>query len=313
MIIQVFVEKQPMWLTFLRGGLDRAAIPKDSFDDAIGPDKELKPELKAKGMKLYKTPDPEFTKITFNMADPIFAKNKLLRQALSLAYDAGKAIQLFYNGRALLAQGPIPPGLAGYDESYKNPYRQTNLEKAKELLAKAGYPNGEGLPPLEYLTISESTSRQWSDFDSQQFATLGVKLKINASSWPEYTAAVKNKRGQLLAGSGWNGDYPDAEDFLQLYYSKNAPPGPNDGSYSNPEYDRLYEKSLTLTDSPERTAIYKRMEEILAEDCPSLWIAHRVIYSLVQPWIKNFKRTTFDLSYAKYLRVDVARAEQGLK
>jgi oligopeptide transport system substrate-binding protein len=311
LVTQVFEEKQPMWLTFLSGRLDRATIPKDSFDQAVGPNKELKPELKGKGIVMYMNPDPEFTRMTFNMADPLFAKNKYLRQAISLAYDASQVIQIFYNGRAIPAQGPIPPGLAGYDESFKSPYRQFDLAKAKELLAKAGYPNGEGLPQLEYLTLSDSTSRQFSELDAKMLGAIGVKLKINVYSWPEYQAAVKNRRGQLIAGSAWTADYPDAENFLQLYYSKNAPPGANDGSYSNPEYDKLYEKALTMMDSPERLVVYKKMVDLLVEDCPAIFVAHRVSYSLVQPWLKNFKRTTFDHAFAKYLRVDVKAAEES--
>ena len=238
------------------------------------------------------------------MSDPLLGKNKLLRQALALAYDAASSIDLFYNGRAILAQGPIPLGFSGYDENYKNPYRQYNLAKAKELLAKAGYPDGNGLPELDYLTLSDSTSRQFSDFDEKQFAAIGVKIKIDSFSWPELVAAIKNHKGQLFAGSAWIADYPDAEDMLQVFYSKNGPPGPNDGSYSNPEFDKLYEKSLTLTDCPERTAIYKQMVDILAEDCPAIFMAQRIQYSMVQPWIKNFKLSRFDLGFARYLRID---------
>lgn len=299
-----------MWLTFMSGRLDATSIPKDSFDQAVGPDKELKPELKQKGMVLLKAPDTEFTRYTFNIADPLFAKNKYLRQALSMSYDINTAIQLFYNGRAIPAQGPIPPGIDGYDPAFKNPYRQYSIAKAKELLAKAGYPNGEGLPPLEYATLSSSLSRQWSEYDQKQFEAIGVKLKISTYSWPEYVSAVKHKRGQIFAAAAWIADYPDAENFLQLFYSKNAPPGPNDGSYSNPEFDKLYEKALTLTDTPERTALYRQMVQILVEDTPCIFLAHRVAFSLTQPWLKNFKRNMFELGRAKYYRIDLSAANK---
>jgi oligopeptide transport system substrate-binding protein len=306
-VVQVFVEQQPMWLTFLSGKIDTTTIPKDSFDQAVTSTKELKPELKEKGIKLGKSVDAEVTHMSFNMADPLMGKNKYLRQALSLSYDSPSAIQLFYNGRAIPAQGPIPPGLAGYDENFKNPYRQLNVAKAKELLAKAGFPGGKDLPALEYATLADSTSRQFTEFDQKQFAAIGVTLKVNTYSWPEFQAAIKNKRGQLWSYA-WTADYPDAENFLQLFYSKNASPGPNDENYSNPVFDKLYEKSLTMSDTPERTALYKQMVQILVEDCPWIFGAHRVIYTLSQPWVRNFKRNQFDLGRAKYYRIDVAAA-----
>jgi ABC-type transport system substrate-binding protein len=239
------------------------------------------------------------------MADPLIGKNKLLRQALSMAYDPTELIELFYKNRALPAQGPIPPGIPGYDEAFKNPYRQFNLAKAKELLARAGYPGGEGLPPIEYLTVSDTTSRQITEYLTKSFAALEVKLKMNTSSWPEFEASIKNRKGQLW-GFAWNGDYPDAENFLQLFYSKNASPGSNDANYSNPEFDRLYEKSLTMEDSPERTKLYRQMAQIVIEDCPWIFHVHRQVSWVTQPWLKNFQYNPIVLNDLKYLKIDQA-------
>ena len=77
---------------------------------------------------------------------------------------------------------------------------------------------------------------------------------------------LKNKQGQMWF-LAWGADYPDAEDFLGLYYSKNVSPGSNDANYRNPEFDKLYEKSLTLPDGPGRTALYKQMSKIVTDDC----------------------------------------------
>lgn len=302
-VVQIIEETQPAWLNFMAGKLDYSTIPKDNYKQAITPKKDLSSELKEKGIRLLVDPSLDITHYSFNMADPLFANNKYLRQAMSLVYDQEKYNELFYNGRAVPAQGPIPPGLAGYEKEFINPYRKVNLEKAKELLEKAGYPGGKGLPPLEYNTLSDSTSRQSADFAQQMFGQLGIKLKVNAYSWPEFMANVKNKRGHLWSYA-WGADYPDAENFLQLFYSKNSSPGPNDANYSNPEFDALYEKSLTLSDSPERTALYKKMVGLLVEDAPWIWGAHRLTYTLVQPWLKNFKTHEFDHDRAKYLRVD---------
>lgn len=305
MIVQIFEESQPMWLTFLSGKLDAAGIPKDNFQQAVTPNKDLSPDLKAKGIQLTKSADLDITHYSFNMADPLLGKNKYLRQAMSLAYDQAQYNELFYNGRAVAAQGPIPPGIEGYDPEFKNPFRQYNVARAKELMAKAGYPDGKGLAPLEYNTLADSTSRQSAEYAQKMFGAIGVQLKVNTYSWPEFQASVKNKKGQIWSFA-WAADYPDAENFLQLFYSKNVSPGPNDSNYRNPEFDKLYEQALQLPDSPERTALYKKMVALIVEDCPWIFGAHRIVFSLTQPWLKNFKRHAFDHGAAKYYRVDPA-------
>lgn len=304
-IFQIIEESQPRWLNFMAGKLDLTDIPKDNYQQAITPSKDLTADLASKGIRLSKVPGLDITHLSFNMTDPILGKNKALRQAMSLAYDEAELIELFFNGRALAAQGPIPPGIEGYDPSLRNPYREYNVQKAKELMAKAGYPDGTGLPPLEYATLADSTSRQMTEYTQKMFAKIGVQLKVATYSWPEFQAAVKNRRGQLWSFA-WGADYPDAENFLQLFYSKNASPGPNDSNYSNAEFDQLYEKSLTLPDSPERTAIYKKMVAILIEDCPWIWGVHRMSFALVQPWMKNYKRHELEHATSKYYRVDPA-------
>lgn len=302
-IMTIFTEDQPQWLTFMKGSLDVSSIPKDNFSQAIGADGNIMPELAKKGITLSKSPSLDITHTSFNMTDPLVGKNKFLRQALSLVLDMDQEIKLFYNGRAISAQGPIPPGLAGYDASLVNPYKQHNVEKAKELLMKAGFPDGKGLPELEYLTVQSSTNRQMTDFFVKELQALGVKLKVQSYSWPEFNQSLKNKKGQLWSFA-WGADYPDAENFLQLFYSKNGSPGPNDANYSNPEYDRMYEKSLTLPDSAERTAIYKKMAAILVEDTPWIFGVHRLAYGLVQPWMKNYKYHEFNHGMSKYYRID---------
>ncbi|MGZ3696696.1 MAG: ABC transporter substrate-binding protein [Bdellovibrionota bacterium] len=304
-IVQIMEEAQPRWLNFMAGKLDTVSIPKDNYAQAVTPNKELAPELKAKGIRLEKYTQLDVTHFTFNMTDPLVGKNKLLRQAMSTVYDAIPYIDKFYNGMAIAAQGPIPPELAGYDPAFKSPYRQFNLQKAKDLLEKAGYPGGKGLPEIEFLTLADSTSRQDSEYAQLMFGQLGIKLKVDTNSWPQFIQKLKEKKGQLWSFA-WGGDYPDAENFLQLFYSKNASPGPNDANYSNPEFDALYEKALTLKDTPQRTALYQQMQKMVAEDCPWIPVAHRLGLGLIQPWLKNYKYNDVEHSRGKYLRVDPA-------
>ena len=302
-VVDIYIETQPQWLNFLAGKLDYTVIPKDNFGQATVSKTELTPELKAKGLALDIVTAQEVTHETFNMLDPVVGKNKLLRQALSLAIDKEKFNELFYNGRAIAAQTPIPPGLGGYDPNYKNPYRQFNLEKAKELLAKAGFPGGQGLAPIDVISPASSLDRQINEFYEKSFAAIGVKMKVDSYTWPEFLASIKNHKGQMW-GWAWLADYPDAENFLQQFYSKNVSPGPNDANYINPEFDKLYEKSLTLADSPARSAIYKEMAMMVVEDAPWIYSAHRLTYHLRQPWLKNYKINEYDHGRSKYYRID---------
>lgn len=305
-VMTVHVESQPQWLNFMQGNLDAAPIPKDNFAQAItGPNKELSDELKKKGIQLFKEPSLDITHTSFNMTDPLVGKNKLLRQAISMAINTPEEIELFYNGRAISAEGPIPPGLAGYSESLKNPYKVYNLAKAKELLAKAGFPGGKGLPPLEYLSLADTTARQMTEYFQKEMTALGIEVKVQTFSWPEFQQSLKNKKGQMWSFA-WGADYPDAENFLQLFYSKNGSPGPNDANYSNPEFDKMYEKSLTMNDSPERTALYQKMAGVVIEDTPWAFGVHRVTYGLTHPWLKNYKPHEFNHGMSKYYRIETS-------
>ena len=111
----------------------------------------------------------------------------------------------------------------------------------------------------------------------------------------------------------WGADYPDAENFLQLFYSKNISPGPNGANYSNPAFDKLYEKALLLPDSPERTKIYKQMRDIVVEDVPWTYTGHRLTYGLFYPWLKNYKPNKIVAGSVKYYRIDNNLRDQKLK
>ena len=296
------VEDQPRWQNYMKGNFEFVEIPNDNFPTAIKDDK-VAPDIAAKGMGLAVGTAVEVVYNAFNMKDPVLGKNKDLRRAFTLALDNATRIQRFYNGRAVAAQGPLPPGLDGYDVGFKNPWVQFSIEKSKEHLAKAGFPEGKGLPEFTFETLSDSKSRQIVEFEVQQWAKVGIKVKISANTWPQFQEKIKNGQAQLF-GLAWGADYPDAQNFLQLFYSKNVSPGPNDSHYQNPAFDKLYEESLKLPPGDARTELYKKMRDILVEDSPWMFSLHRLNYRLVQGWLKNFKYSEMSNDIYKYLRVD---------
>jgi oligopeptide transport system substrate-binding protein len=312
-VFSEIVESQPRWQNGLKGNFDWFDIPKDNYESAVKNKTEIAPELGAKGMVLDITPGLDVTYIGFNMVDPVLGKNKQLRQAMSMAYDSQTNIHKFLNDRGIPAQGPIPPGIDGNVDGYKNPYAKFDIEKAKALLAKAGFPEGKGLPELTYEGLSDTNARQNAEFFVQNMNAIGIKVKINSNTWPQFQDKIKAQKAQIF-GIAWGADYPDAQNFFQLFYSKNKTPGPNDTSYNNPEFDKVYEASLKLAPGAERTKLYIKLRDIVAEDAVWIFNAHRLGYRIRQGWVKNFKWTEVGYDYPKYMRVDAQqRAELGAK
>ena len=299
----IFEETQPMWLNFLRGNLDRSAIPKDNYSQAVTPQQALKPELASQGIRMHRLQELDVSYICFNMEDPVLGKDKRVRQAMQLAYDVETVISRFYNGQGIRMQSPVPPGLFGYDSAYHDPYAHFDPEQAKKLLAEAGYPNGTGLPELSYLTISSTDARQRGEHFAQNMAAIGIKVKVESCTWPEYLERLRRKKFQLV-GSSWSADYPDPENFLQLLYGPNAPPGENNASYNNAEYNDLYRRMSVMEDSPERFAIIERMKAIVAEDCPWIFLSHRTTEVLAYDRLHNVKSHPILEAPLKYYRME---------
>ncbi len=145
--------------------------------------------------------------------------------------------------------------------------------------------------------------RQRGEFLSRCFKEVGLDVEIDYMDWPTFQNKVKTKSAQMFT-LGWIADYPDAENFLQLFYSKNASPGPNNFNYSNPEFDKIYEQIAVMPDSDERTELYRKAERIVVEDCPAVFLMHGVAYVLHHDWLYNYKPNAFGYGLSKYRRID---------
>jgi ABC-type transport system substrate-binding protein len=300
-VVYIVKEDQPKWLKFNKGEVDYTGIPKDNFATAIK-NNQLSDELKNKGINLEITPGLDVTYTAFNMENKLF-HNKKLRQAMYAAYDYPKDNALFYNNTAFPAQSVIPQGVAGNVPTYKNPFKGPNLELAKKLLAEAGYPNGKGLPELKYDIPDSTTSRQGGEFFQKQMDQIGVKIKIVTSPWPEFQAKVKKKSVEIY-GLAWMADYPDAENFLQLFYGPNKSPGANGSNYDDPGFNKSFEDAVSMQDSPARTAKYEKLNQFLAEEVVALFGLHRQSYTLEQGWLRNYHNSDFSHDYVQYLNID---------
>ena len=306
--VHIVVESQPKWLSFMKAKDDLLEVKDVNIQQTINSKKELKDEHKEKGIRLIMKPMLDVTYYAFNHEEPIF-KNRKLRQAMNLAFDRATYNRLFHENTAFEAHGPVPPGLGGQTKEFKNPYIKYDLEQAKKLLVEAGYPGGKGLPTIVVQTRSDTISRQQIEFFEKCMEKIGINIDAGTNTWPELVNKVSKKQHQMYT-MAWGADYPDAENFLGLLYCPNQSPGSNGANYCNPEFDAIYKQATIMQDSPERTTLYEKLNEMVALDAPWIFGFHRTDIYLAQAWLKNFKHMEFNHSQFQYLNVDLEVKKQ---
>jgi oligopeptide transport system substrate-binding protein len=307
--LTIFRESIPIFLLFRQGYLDAMGIGKDAFSSLMTPSRDLAPKYKQRGVTLHRDTEPSTYYMSINLEDPVLGPNRKLRQALSCAFNTQAYLDTFYNSVPITAQQLLPPGINGCQKDFKNPYGY-NLEKAKTLLAEAGYPQGRDASgtPLEItldINASGADERLMAEFEQNQFQQLGIRLKVVENTFSRLLEKLDNGGFQIGSGSGWGADYPDPENFFFLYYSKNLPPaGKNASRYKNPEYDALFEKMATMENGAERDAITRRMSAMLSEDVPAILLMHRSLFAISQPWAPRVQSNPMLEGGLKYAVLD---------
>lgn len=207
---------------------------------------------------------------------------KEVRQALSLAIDRDYVAETLMQGTYTAATSFMGPGWVDTDgsdfQSNANngePYMdnsdfEANVEKAKQLLADAGYPNGEGIPQLTYSTNDTGYHKVVAEYLQQAWAEIGIDLKVETVEWASFTPMRRNGDYEI-SRNGWVGDYTDPSNMIELLYSTN---GNNDGKYNNPEFDAAIDESRSTTDPEARSAALHKAEDIMMEDMACLPIAY---------------------------------------
>ncbi len=291
----------PRFNKFLQGYYDDGGIIKESFDAVIRDDR-LSPEMAARGVRLDKEVEPTIFYIGFNMDDPVIGSaagetSRKLRQAMSLAVNAEDYMRLFLNGRGVPAQSPLPPGLFGYAESYRNPFRAPDLARARTLLAEAGYKNGidpKTRQPLKLTFDTGNTSAQallQYEFFVSAWRELGLDVRILATTYNQFQDRVRRGAYQIFQW-GWVADFPDPENFLFLLECGNAQSksrGPNTANFCNADYDRLYRDMKNLPNTEQRATLVRQMVDILETERPWIELYHNEDYTLSHAWLVNSK------------------------
>ncbi len=306
--IEQYVVGDPstQWLMFLAGRLDMSAISRDNWDAVVTVDRELTGPLAGRGIVMDAAPALDVSYIGFNMEDPVLGTNRYLRQAMQSAFDRAQWVR-FQNGRVTPANGPVPPAIRA-PEAGENPF-PFDLAKARKLMEQAGYPDGRDprtgrrLELTLELGAGTADARETAEVLASFMERIGIVVQPSINNWPTLLKKIEQRRAQMFMLS-WLADYPDPENFLQLFYGPNETPGANRCNYRNADFDRLYDEAARLPDGTPRRALYARMERIVMEDCPWLFLHHSMSFSLRHPWLANVKPHDFPYGMIKYYRVD---------
>ena len=315
----VIDEAQPRWLAFLNQEHDYIRPVPPEFIDMAMPGGNLAPNLARRGVQVRPDEIAWITYTTFNMKDPVvggYTPEKIaLRRAMSMAYPIQEEIAIIYKNQATEVHTHIAPGMAGYTPE-RSPTLEYSPAKAKALLDMYGYVDRDGdgwreMPDGSPLVIDQASvpvqmERQRNELWRRAMADIGVRMTFDkVEKLPDLRKQAQLGKVQMFS-YGWIADYPDGENFLQLFLTKSIG-GANYTLFSHPEFDALYEKSKVMPDSPERTELYRRMVHILWVYNPWRVNSIRTNTILIQPWVIGYKKHPFGHAPWRYLDVDMAK------
>lgn len=281
--INFISENAARWNSFTKGNeIQYLMVPNEQYDNILA---SKDPVVARPGISeqyhMRHGVESGFVFITFNMDFPEFGynadpeqerRNKALRCAIIKGFDWARRNESFYFGIGRVFPGIIPPAVPEFDPTLSEESVTLDIDGAKNLLAKNGW-NEDNLPEIVYGATAGVVQRMLYEQLRGFMKKIGypsekVVLKQYAT-FGDFIKDTSNSRLPIVA-KGWGLDYPDAENTLQLFYGPNASPGSNDANYRNPDYDRLYEESAVMLPSTERTAIYRRMNRMVIDDCVAI-------------------------------------------
>ncbi len=340
-------EAVPQDAKFRQGYLDVPEFDQMSYGNAYRIQMEdsdrVRQEFEGKGIRLPRNVDLSSSYLGFNWLDPVVgqgatpeqqAKNRKLRQALSIAIDWDEFNRIFPKAAGEVAHGPLPGGVFGSRHGTQagiNPVThqwvkgapvRRSVSEAKQLLREAGYPDGRdarnGKPLVLYYDYGRPASPEAKptlDWMTKQFAKLGIQLEIRATDYNQFQDKVRRGKHQLFTW-GWLADYPDAENFLFLLYgpgAKSVHDGENAANYQNPEYDKLYSQLRFMDDGPAKQAVIDQMVRILQTDAPWSWGYFPYASGAYHRWVLNGKPSIMVRDQAQYYRLDTADRVRSLQ
>jgi peptide/nickel transport system substrate-binding protein len=299
-------DKQSEFLEFLKGNVDFiSGLNAANKDELITKNGKLNPKYVGQ-IEMINQPYLNTEYLGFlldssqNESSPVL--NKKVRQAINFGFDRKKMMKYLRNSIGVPAvNGFIPKGLPSFSDEFIG--YTYNPDKTRKLLREAGFPNGSGLSAITLTTTSDYLDL--CEYIQQELAQFGIEINIDVSTGAIFRDMVANSKLNFFRGS-WIADYPDAENYLTLFYSKNfSPSGPNYTHYYNPKYDELYEKAMLVVNDSIRYQLYHNMNKIIMDDAVVVPLYYDEVIRFVNTGIKGFESNPMNLLNLKQVKKQI--------
>jgi len=304
--VSFYEEKATEFLLFRQGLLDFMNEIDPTFKDEVLSKKgQLKPQWQGKIiLSTHPYLNTEYLGILIDTTNPLVKSSPLrfraVRQAINYGFDRRKMMLYLRNSLGTPAEsGFVPAGMPGFDSSVVKGYHY-DPARARQLLAEAGYPEGKGLPPIHLLTISD-----YSDFASwiaRELEDIGIRIQVEVVQKSLLLEQTARSQALFFRGS-WIADYPDAENYLSVFYSKNPAP-PNYTRFNDPTFDHLYEQALLENNDSARYVLYRKMDQLVMDASPVVPLWYDEVIRLVDPRVKGLRPNALNLLELR--RVDIS-------
>ncbi|WP_018616707.1 ABC transporter substrate-binding protein [Segetibacter koreensis] len=294
------------FLAFQQGQLSFVNDIDPSFkDEVLTKNGDLRKEWKEK-IILHKHPylNTEYLGILVDEQNNLVKNSplriKAIRQAINCSVNRNKLMMYLRNSIGTPATaGIVPAGLPSKNAEMVKGYAY-DPAKARQLLKDAGFENGKGLPVITLLTIP--IYADIGSFVAKQLEETGIKVQVEVVQKSLLLEQTAKSEALFFRGS-WIADYPDAENYMAMFYSKNPAP-PNYTRYKNPAFDILYEKALQENNDSDRYALYREMDQMVIKDAPVVPLFYDMAIHLVSKNVHNFKPNALNLLELRRVTID---------
>ncbi len=295
--ISYFTNKATEFLQFRQGALSFLNDIDPSFkDEILTKNGELREQWKGK-LVLKKHPylNTEYFGILVDENNPLVKNSattiKAVRQAMNFAINRKQLMMYMRNSIGIPAEaGFVPGGLPSRNTEFVKGYVYSPT-KARQLLTEAGFPEGKNLPPIKLLTVS--IYADIASFVARQLEEVGIMVQVETIQKSLLLEQTAKSQALFFRGS-WIADYPDAENYMAMFYSKNPAP-PNYTRYNNPVFDKLYEQALLENNDSLRYKLYREMDQLVINDAPVIPIWYDMAIHLIQPNVEGFYPNALNL------------------
>jgi len=288
------------FLMFEKGEIDFiSGLDATYINDLLNKDGTLKEERKSQ-MYLQKAPflNTEYLGILMETGDKNTAlANKNVRKAINIGFDRERMMKTLRNSIGKPAtSGFIPYGLPGFRETNKIKY---NADEARKLLAEAGF-SQSNRPKVTLLT--NTSYKDFGVYIINQLKEIGFEADMEITPSGVLRERMANGTANFFRGS-WIADYPDAENYVTLFYGKNPSP-PNYTRFKNAEYDKLYEQCLVTIDDVKLGKLYQQMNDILIEEAPVIPLFYDEKTVFVNNRVKGMSNNAMNLLVLKNVELN---------